>query len=338
MPNNRLLYIALVAILLLSACAKRNTTYQDDEWLSLEKELPIVGNPLDITIDNNYVYVAQDQGGISLFRRTDYYQTWFTQLNAADGSQANLGRIKKISVVPELNRMFIIETMNTDRITIVNTSNPDTLHYVFEVIGGTSGIKDLDSYATPEATAPYTMAYTYSSGNTFKYDRYDGSILNPNYYTITLPATISGFKITDNYILFAAEQRGLYIYNRSDRTLLGQITLPGEAQKVVVTGSIAYVASRQGGLCIVDFTDPTAPVLIANYDTSNFATAVDVSGNKAAISAGSSGVYLFDVSNPNTPTLLQHLTSCGYVNTAKFMDDKLVVGTRDQGILVYKVK
>jgi len=338
MPKRSTIYLLLLVLILsLSSCAKRNTAYQEDEWLTLDRQLPVVGNPLDFTLDNNNLYAALDQGGIAMFNRATYQQTWITKLNAADGSQTNLGRIKRLSVIPEFNRMFFIETQATDRITIVNTSNSDTLQYIMEVIGGTGGVKDLSAYTITNPPDFYTMSYAYCSGGSFKFDRYDGNILNVNSYTVS-PGVASGFAITDNYLLVSAEQRGLFIYNKANQQLLSELALPGEAQKVKTSGTIAYIPSRQAGLNIVSFANPSAPALLATCDTDGYATVVDVSGSKVAVSSGVGGIYLFDVSNPASPTLLQHLTSCGYTNTVKFMDDKLIVGSRDQGILIYKIK
>jgi hypothetical protein len=322
----------------LSSCAKRNTAYQDDEWLTLERQLPIVGNPLDIKIDNSYIYVAQDQGGISVIRRSDYLQNWVTRMIAADGSETNLGRIKRISVVPEQNRMFFNEVAAHDRIVIVDTTDPDTLKYVMEITGGTGGIKDLDSFPIPNPSGIFTMEIGYCSAGSFRYDRYDGTILNVNNFAVTPLGAASGFALSNDYIFVSAEQCGLYIYNRSNQQLVSSIVLPGEAQRVVVSGNLAFVASRQAGLHIVSIANPAAPVLLSSFETSGYANALDVSGTKVAVSSTSGGIYLFDIANPNSPILLQHLTSCGYTNSVKFMGDKLVVGARDQGVLVYKVK
>lgn len=338
MPNRFWIYIVILVSLGFSSCAKRNTAYQDEEWLSLERQLPVVGNPLDIKIDDNYIYVAQDQGGISVIRRSDYNNNWITKLKAADGSQANLGRIKHISVVPELNRMFFVETSATDRIVIVNTSDPDTLEYVLEIVGGTGGITQLESSVIPNPTDLYTMNIGYCTAGGFKYDRFDGNVLSNNIYSITPPANATGYAMNDDYILIAAGQRGLFIYNRATQQYVSELVLPGEAQKVVLNGDLALVACRQGGLSIVDFSNPAMPELLSNYATSSFATDVANSGTKVAVSAGTSGVYLFDINDPDDPQLLQRLSSCGYANTVKFMGNQLIVAARDQGILIYNIK
>ena len=340
MPKSYIITLAIIVLILLSSCAKRNTEYQEGDWLTLRNVLPIVGNPLDIKIDDNYIYVAHDQGGMSRISRTDYHIQWITEFWAEDGSQKVLGRIKKVAVVPEHNFMFLVDTEATDAIRVINTSAPESLIYILDFIGGTSNIKDLDSFAitpVPFLQGTYKMVCAYCAAGSFKYDYYDGTIFNSNVFTIS-PGAAAGFKLTDNYIFIAAEQLGLYIYNRNDRQLIGNIHLSGEAQKVEVNNNIAYVAGRQSGLHIVDVSNPASPVLLSTFDTSGYATSLAVSGNKLALSSGGGGIYLFDVSIPSKPQLLQHLTSCGYTNTVKFMDNKLVVGARDQGILIYEIK
>ena len=340
MPKSSILTLAIIALILLSSCAKRNTEYQEEEWLTLRNAIPVVGNPLDIKIDDNYIYVAQDQGGISRISKTDYHLQWITEFWAEDGSEKVLGRIKKVAVVPEHNFMFLVDTEKTDAIRVIDTTDEDSLIYKMDFIGGTSSIKDLDAFAItpiPFSHGTYKMACNYCAAGSFKYDYYDGTIFNANAFTIS-PGAAAGFKLTDNYIYIAAEQLGLYIYDRNDRHLVGNIHLSGEAQKVELSGNIAYVAGRQSGLHIVDVSNPASPVLLFTFDTTGYATTLAVSGNKLALSSGAGGIYLFDISNPSKPQLLQHLTSCGYTNTVKFMNDKLVVGARDQGILIYEIK
>jgi len=340
MPKSSIIILAIIALVLLSSCAKRNTEYQEEEWLTLRNAIPVVGNPLDIKIDDNYIYVAQDQGGMSRINRNNYQVKWITEFWAADGTEKILGRIKKVAVVPEHNFMFIVDTEATDAIRVIDTTDEDSLVYKLDFIGGTSNIKDLDGFAitpVPFSQGTYKMVCSYCAAGSFKYDYYDGTIFNSNVFTIS-PGAAAGCKISGNYIYIAAEQLGLYIYDRNDRHPVGNIHLSGEAQKVELSGSIAYVAGRQSGLHIVDVSNPASPVLLSTFDTTGYATALAVSGNKLALSSGSGGIYLFDISNPSKPQLLQHLTSCGYTNTVKFMDDKLVVGARDQGILIYEIK
>ncbi len=337
MLKKQWLLIPVVILALLAGCAKRNTEWQDGDVLTLEATLPVVGNPLDISFDADNIYIAQDQGGISIFNAVSYASKWVTRIYADDGSGIALGRIKKISLLPDFNRMFLNEVSATDRIVILDTSDPDTLVYKFDIVGGTGGIKAMEGFNLDPPNGNWTMAIGYCSGEGFKYDRYDGGVFNENLYAVPTPATASGFDLTAERIYLTCEQRGLFIYNRSDRQYLGEIALPGEAQKVKVAGNYAYVACRQGGLQVVDVSNPAQPVLVGSYDTSGYATTVDVSGTQCVVSSGSGGVYLFDIATPQTPVLKQRLNSVGWTNIARFHSGKLIVATRDEGVLVYAI-
>ncbi|GAB1468588.1 hypothetical protein MASR2M64_13250 [Candidatus Cloacimonadota bacterium] len=338
MPKRFWIIILIVTVLGLSGCAKRNTAYQEDEQLTLVKQIPLVGDLLDFCFDDDYIYTAQDQGGISVIRKSDYHSKWFTDIRAADGSVYALTRVPRMDVVGEYHRLFMVETGAPDRLIIMDTSNPDSLIWTETAIGGTQGIQDIDFQPTVPSGSEYPISGGYCTGSTFYYTKYKSVFGLTNQFNITPPANPSGFAMTDTHIFIAAQQRGLAIYNRSNQQLVSEFAVPGSALKVKIVGNYAFLASRQGGLNIVNIANLAAPVLLASFDTPNFTTAIDVSGNRAAISSGSGGVYLFDISNVNQPVLLQRLTSCGYANTAKFMDGKLVVASRDKGLLIYNIR
>ncbi len=339
MPNKFWILALILIVTLLSGCAKRNTAYQqDDDWLSLDKQIPVVGDPLDICFDDNYIFVAQDQGGISSIRRNDYHHKWYTYIKALDGSTFNLIKIREIDTVNQYNRLFMNEIGDTDRIYSLDTSEPDTLHYISHAIGSTVGITDMDFSPVTSSGSMFTIEGGYCQAGKMIVTNYNDDLGLVNDPAIIPPGSASGFCLTSNYIFIASQQRGLAIYNRSNQQLVKEFAVPGSALKVSIVGNLAFVASRQGGLNVVNVENPLNPVLLSSYPTSNFTTTVDVSGNKAAITAGSGGVYLFDISNPSQPVLLQRLTSCGYANDAKFMGNKLLVAARDQGILIYNIK
>ncbi|HQL13942.1 MAG TPA: hypothetical protein PLN88_07830 [Candidatus Cloacimonadota bacterium] len=337
MPRKIAILMIMVAILLLAACAKRNTEYQPDEAVTLVKQIPVVGNPLDLSHDDSSIYVALDQGGIAVINRNNYNQKWFTNLFAEDGSMTTLGRIKKITALPQFNRLFINEITATDRITILDISDPDTLVYKFNIIGGTGGIRAMDSFPLDTPSDNFLMAVGYSSGDGFKYDRYDGNHYSENQFRILTPATASGFFLTTDKVYIACEQRGLLIYDRATLQLLGELAVPGEALKVKVEGNYAFIASRQAGLNVVDVSNPAAPVRVGGFDTTGYANSIDISGNLAAVSSGSGGVYIFDITHPRSFFLVQQLNTIGYTNNARFVGDKLVVAARDQGLLIYEI-
>jgi Ca2+-binding RTX toxin-like protein len=75
---------------------------------------------------------------------------------------------------------------------------------------------------------------------------------------------------------------------------------------VQVVGNYAYVADYYSGLQIIDISNPAAPTLKGNYDTSGGALDVQVVGNYAYVADGGDGLQILDVSdftNPSTSTV-----------------------------------
>lgn len=330
-----LLTIALM--LLFAGCAKRNTAYQDGSVLSLERQIPIVGNALDLSFDDNHIFVAQDQGGISIINKSNYATRWLTSISATDGSNVTLYKMRKIAVVGQYNRMFLNETDGTDKIHIIDISDLDTLRVIDAITGATTDVQDLMCNPIANPTDGNIIEVSYCAGRNLHHGRYNGQLWLGSAFSIYPPATATGMDMNATHVFVSAQQRGLFIYTRDTQQMVSAIAVPGEAQKVKVVGNYAYIASRQGGFHIVDVSNPAAPVLKGGYNTTGYATTVDVSGNLAVVSSGSGGVYVFDISNPNAPKLLERLTSAGYTNNAKFNNGRLIVASRDNGVLVYTI-
>lgn len=336
----RIMAVALIIVPMLMSCANRNTAYYDEDLVKLVVQIPIVGNPLDLDMDHENLYVASDQGGFTVINLSDYSRRWFTSLGSEDGSITDFVMIRKIAAVRSQNRMFINETHSSDLIRIVNMSNMDSLKLMDAISGATQDVQDMYFFANPDTNSVYTIFGAYCAGYGFRLGRYHGplSLWHGNILEINTPARASGFAVMDDYIVIAVEQRGLMIYTRSNGDLVGEIAFPGgEAKKVKVKGNYAYVACRQQGLQVVDISDITNPVHIGGFNTVGYATSIDVKDDMAVVSSGNGGVYLFDLSNPSDPQLLNRVTSAGYTNHAKFYEDKLIIAGRDTGINIYRI-
>ncbi len=336
MLRKTLLLASLIIMALVLSCAKRNTAYQDNDILTLLRQIHVVGNPAELSLDGNDLYVALDQGGMSVINLTDYSQRWWTQLYPVS-ADAQLVNIRRVSVVGEHRFLFLGEYVGADKIRIVDITDPDTLKLTESIAGGTDGLQKIRFDAIPNPTDDNIIEGFFSAGRNFNYTKYNGQLYLGTIFSINSPATVAGFDITDSHIFIAAQQRGLLIYDRDNQQLVGELALYGEALEVKVTGNHAYLACRQGGLNIVNITNPSAPVLVSGFDTTGYATSIDVKDNLAVVSSGSGGVYLFDVSNPANLILKQRITAAGYTNNAIFSGDKVIVAARDQGILIYKI-
>ncbi len=82
---------------------------------------------------------------------------------------------------------------------------------------------------------------------------------------------------------------------------LNSVTLPGEAVRVDITATHAYVACSEGGLAIVDISNPGALLASGSYGTE--VTAVCVDGSRLGI-IHDSMFEILDISTPDTPVFL----------------------------------
>lgn len=74
-----------------------------------------------------------------------------------------------------------------------------------------------------------------------------------------------------------------------------------EAMDVDVVGGYAYVADGEGGLVILDVSDPMSPLRAGALDTDGFAAGVAVSNGFAFVADDTNGLVVIDVSNPAAP-------------------------------------
>jgi hypothetical protein len=342
----RRLSVLLILITILFGCAKKSTDVNENSVLKLAGTVPLVGDPQDLSAYQNTLYVAEDQCGISIIDLTDYSKRWMTEIPSFDNSTVLLKYINKVNYVGPENKVFINETSGTDLIQIGNTTDPDNISLLIPITGGSSDTNDMLFQPIANPIDDNTIEGMYCSGTDVAYGKYNTTIniwegVTKHFYT---RAAAEGFFLTPQYVYVAVGQRGLAIYDRNDDSItnptptVGEIDLPGETQKVKVSGNYAYLACKQEGLYIVDVANPASPVRKGSYNTTGYATSLDVMGNLVAVSSGVGGVYLFDVANPSEPVLLEHLTSCGYTNMVKFHNGKLLVAARDQGVLVYNIE
>ncbi|MEF3694440.1 MAG: hypothetical protein V3576_03735 [Candidatus Cloacimonadota bacterium] len=337
--RQRLLLVLLTAVLLfLSACAERSTQWQDQEYVELDKVFPVVGDARDFDFDEDYIYAALDQGGMIIIDKATGSARWLTQVLKATGGYQALESVRTIAAMREFNLLFVNDIRATDGIYILNTSDPDSIKYFDAIVGATNSITEMKVYKIQNPTNNNRTEIAFTASRTFQFSSYDNHLWFGYDYGINAPAPCSGFDLTASHIFIAGQQRGLLIYNRADKTLVSDLAIPGEAQKVKVVGNYAYLVGRQGGLSVVDITNPASPVLLKNWDTSGYATSVDVRGNMAVVGSNSGGVYLFDISSPANPVLLQRITDCGFTNKVGFDGDSIIVATRDNGIRVYNIK
>ena len=83
-------------------------------------------------------------------------------------------------------------------------------------------------------------------------------------------------------------------------TLEGRVDLGNYARGISVDGDYAYVADGYAGVQILDISDASNPVVVANEDTPGYAYQVHVSGNYLYVADHSGGLRVLDISDPTS--------------------------------------
>lgn len=90
----------------------------------------------------------------------------------------------------------------------------------------------------------------------------------------------------------------------ADFTIISECPLPGYAKKIVLVDTLAYVADGQGGLQIVNISDPDSTFVIGQYVADRDVGGVAVRDTFAYIALGSStsgGLVILSIADPTNP-------------------------------------
>jgi hypothetical protein len=90
--------------------------------------------------------------------------------------------------------------------------------------------------------------------------------------------------------------------------IVGQLAISGYAEDVEVTGDLCLVAASQGGMVLVDVSDPATPVFLSAGATGYPVPACSyiASDSLAFAASGAQGIYVFDVSDRLNPVLMSN--------------------------------
>lgn len=111
----------------------------------------------------------------------------------------------------------------------------------------------------------------------------------------------------------------LDITEQARPVLVGQSSLLPGFENLVVSGNYAIVAAGEGGLRVVDVSDPTAPAEVGGFATPGPAWGVATVGSTAYVAAWD-GLHILDISNPQRPAAI------GFYSTPDAILDLTVIG------------
>ncbi len=117
-------------------------------------------------------------------------------------------------------------------------------------------------------------------------------------------------------------QQELYEPPGATFTRVGSVPLPSENEGVAVIGRHAFVAGGQAGLHSIDFTDPTAPVLLQTLNTLKYSESVEVVRtfvnhqlqDIALVVEGTEGITSYDITDPSSMTAFNSGTTAVFGN------------------------
>jgi hypothetical protein len=112
--------------------------------------------------------------------------------------------------------------------------------------------------------------------------------------------------------------------------------LPGAAGAVAVAGDHAYLADGDGGLRILDVSDPIAPSEVGFYATPGYARALALAENYAYLAVRDSGLRILDVSDPSAPSEVGFYDTPGSTGDVALAGDYIYVADGENGLAILR--
>ena len=154
--------------------------------------------------------------------------------------------------------------------------------------------------------------------------------------------------LRDNYLFLGGRKGDLEILDVSDPTNItkvGNMSGTGDVWEIVFDGDLAFLASGNKGLVIVNVSVPENPVEIGNYNTNDlFAMDVRVAGNIAFVANSNengNALVILDISNPKAPREIGHFEDKIYKemsgHSVALNNSQLYLGTRGYGLFILDI-
>ncbi len=297
-----LFIVLLLGLFMLVSCGKPTTPVYiepiGDGGYTIVSRFVTSGYAQDIVKKDNYVYIAQGEGGLMIIDVANPAQPEgvSTTTDGVRGYSSNIAM--KDSVIYLGAGSFGVTVLNVSNpnipiVTAANTSMKPAknLHvlgdYLFTAISE-QGVK-IAKISYP--TQPDPRGGMSTSG-----------------YAHGIATTIDS-----NYLLVACGEMGLSIFNISDfqngfgvYPLTGWSDTPGYAEAVTIldSESLAFMACGTAGRQIFYFSDSTNVHIVGGYDGPGYAKDLLYSNQKIFLTAEKGGLQIIDVSDVTNPDLI----------------------------------
>ncbi len=159
-----------------------------------------------------------------------------------------------------------------------------------------------------------------------------GSYATPNANAVTAAG---------DYAYVADGNLGLMVFDvvtNPDPTLMGTLSIA--AVDVVLAGDLAFVASEDDDLCIVDVSNPGmgwSPTLIHSYEAAGVPTGLDVAGNYAFVTK-SDQLLILDISDPASITFAGSYNALSDARGVEVVGNRAYVADGASGLRVIDIE
>ncbi len=115
--------------------------------------------------------------------------------------------------------------------------------------------------------------------------------------------------------------------------IVHKMTTPGAANDIIIDGDYAYMAQGEGGLLIVDLSQPDRPVVktMLNEGVRGYSTKITKKGNTVYLTAGSFGVSVVNVSDVDSPVTTVSNLAIKPSKNVRIMGDYLLAAIGERG-------
>ena len=309
---------------LLISCATPNdtvTTPVEDNNLVEAYFYETQGYAMDISVTDSIVYIAEDQAGFSIYNLNSNDLVFYYD------DHSNFQNYRLIHADEANEWLFIYNRYGNTSIQAFDIANIDTPTVLPPIIGQTQKIEKIAFEENPDGGLILSWI---NEGPKFTYGGVYNGYWQVGSSNFEFDYSVVDFDTDSTYLYIACEQLGVQVLSRDSGIVQSSYNTIGEAIKVRVDGNLVYIADKQEGLSVIDFSDLENPILLYQYDTSGYAQSIDFDSDRLVVGSGGGGVYLFDISDKQNIQFVERYdpSDFGYTYKVVLKDDKVFVATK----------
>jgi len=272
---------------------------------------------LDVVIQNDFVYVADEASGFSIIDMSDPSQPEQITADLLSGGGAQTvvldDEYAYISGIDQGAPLRILDVRNVNNVQFIGQFD----HYYNDILVkddylyGVNNFRGLDVVNIRNPESPILIGH------------------------LELPGILSAGDISNNN-LYLGGYSGFFVIDARDANnprVVSQHDDMRGVHDVAVTDNYALVTGISVGTVVFDISEPANPIRIAEYDING--EGIAIYGSNAYIAAGFSGLHVLDIGDPRSPRLIASYDTAGYALDVSISADHVYLADRDGGVYIF---